>query len=85
VNEIDEDAAAVNGAPDEDDEVVGEVKRVRGMEDGTGYAVWAGDVRGRHFQLSRRLLQYVGKRVRIKIEVVEDEPAEPAGDEDEPA
>lgn len=74
MSEISEDTPAANGEPEDDDEVVGEVKRVRGMEEGTGYAIWAGDVRGRHFQLSRRLLQYVGKRVRIKIEVVEDEP-----------
>ena len=75
--EISEDVPAANGEPDDEDEVVGEVKRVRGMEEGTGYAVWAGDVKGRHFHLSRRLLEYVGKTVRVKIEVVDDEAQKP--------
>ena len=77
VSEISEDVPAANGEPDDEDEVVGEVKRVRGMEEGTGYAVWAGDVKGRHFHLSRRLLEYVGKTVRVKIEVVDDEAQKP--------
>lgn len=81
--EISEDAPAVNGEPEAEEEVVGEVKRVRGMEEGTGYAVWAGDVKGRHFHLSRRLLEYVGKTVRIKIEVVHDD--ETDSDEDSSA
>lgn len=81
--EISEDAPAVNGEPEDEEEVVGEVKRVRGMEEGTGYAVWAGDVKGRHFHLSRRLLEYVGKTVRIKIEVVHDD--ETDSDEDSSA
>jgi hypothetical protein len=83
VIEISEDAPAVNGEPEAEEEVVGEVKRVRGMEEGTGYAVWAGDVKGRHFHLSRRLLEYVGKTVRIKIEVVHDD--ETDSDEDSSA
>jgi hypothetical protein len=83
VLEISEDAPAVNGEPEAEEEVVGEVKRVRGMEEGTGYAVWAGDVKGRHFHLSRRLLEYVGKTVRIKIEVVHDD--ETDSDEDSSA
>lgn len=81
--EISEDAPAVNGEPEDEEEVVGKVKRVRGMEEGTGYAVWAGDVKGRHFHLSRRLLEYVGKTVRIKIEVVHDD--ETDSDEDSSA
>ena len=81
--EISEDAPAVNGEPEAEEEVVGEVKRVRGMEEGTGYAVWAGDVKVRHFHLSRRLLEYVGKTVRIKIEVVHDD--ETDSDEDSSA
>jgi hypothetical protein len=83
VIEISEDAPAVNGEPEDEEEVVGKVKRVRGMEEGTGYAVWAGDVKGRHFHLSRRLLEYVGKTVRIKIEVVHDD--ETDSDEDSSA
>jgi hypothetical protein len=81
--EISEDISTVNGEPADEDEVVGKVKRVRGMEEGTGYAVWAGDVKGRHFHLSRRLLEYVGKTVRIKIEVVHDD--ETDSDEDSSA
>ena len=81
--EISEDAPAVNGEPEDEEEVVGKVKRVRGMEEGTGYAVWAGDVKGRHFHLSRRLLEYVGKTVRVKIEVVHDD--ETDSDEDSSA
>jgi len=83
VIEISEDAPAVNGEPEDEEEGVGEVKRVRGMEEGTGYSVWAGDVKGRHFHLSRRLLEYVGKTVRIKIEVVHDD--ETDSDEDSSA
>ncbi len=83
--EISEDIPAVDGEPADKDEVVGEVKRVRGMEEGTGYAVWAADVKGRHFHLSRRLLEYVGKTVRIKIEVVNEDKPEPDEDSSAPS
>ena len=77
---ISEDVPATDGEPDDEEEVVGEVTRVRGMEEGTGYAVWAGDVKGRHFHLSRRLLEYVGKTVRIRIEVVHDDEPDDGGE-----
>jgi hypothetical protein len=80
VREITDEVSTTADECHEEDEVVGKVTRVRGMEEGTGYAVWAGDVKGRHFHLSRRLLEYVGKKVRIKIEVVDQDA--PASDEE---
>ena len=67
---MESDPSKAEAEENEEAEVEGKVERVRGLEKGTGYAIWAGDVRGREFVLSRRLLKYVGKRVRIKIEVL---------------